>query len=95
MKRPVRQSDGLFHMDGKTFKELYGSRQQVWNGTAFKTAGCLTKKKLFFNKRGRIVSLKKYNTAKKEKRLEKHGYFAKKGKFGYTLKNTKSKKSKK
>ena len=40
MKRPVRQSDGLFHLNGKTFKELYGSRQQVWNGTAFKTAGC-------------------------------------------------------
>ena len=92
MKRPVRQSDGLFHLDGKTFKELYGSRQQVWNGTAFKTAGCLTKKHLLFNKRGRIVSLKKFNTAKKEKRLEQHGYFATKGKFGYTLRKTKKSK---
>ena len=35
------------------------------------------------NKNGRIVSRKKHETAKKEKRLEKYGYFAKKGKFGY------------
>jgi hypothetical protein len=34
------------------------------------------------NKHGRIVSKKKHETAKKEKRLEKHGYTAKKGKFG-------------
>ena len=34
------------------------------------------------NKNGRIVSKKKHVTAKKEKRLEQHGYFAKKGKFG-------------
>ena len=48
------------------------------------------------NKWGRIVSSKKHITAKKEKRLEKHGYFAKKGKFGYvkrkTRKNRKNKK---
>ena len=28
-------------------------------------------------------------TAKREKRLEKHGYFAKKGKFGYVKKTPK------
>jgi hypothetical protein len=38
------------------------------------------------NKWGRIVSLVKHRTAKKEKRLEKAGYFAKKGKFGYVKK---------
>jgi hypothetical protein len=32
------------------------------------------------------VSKKKHLTAKKEKRLEKHGYFAQKGKFGYVKK---------
>ena len=37
----------------------------------------------FYDKNGRIVSKKKHTTAKKEKCLEKHGYFAKKGKFGY------------
>jgi hypothetical protein len=39
------------------------------------------------NKWGRIVSADKHVTAKKERRLEKAGYFAKKGKFGYVKKN--------
>jgi hypothetical protein len=76
----------MYSVDGRKYKELFGSRQQVFNGTAYKTSGELTKKELFFNKNGRIVSLKKHRTAKKEKRLEKHGYFAEKGKFGYVKK---------
>ena len=83
MKRPVRQSDGTYHLENKKFKELFGSRQQVWNGTAYKTAGNLTKRQLFMNKWGRIVSDKKHKTAKKEMRLKKYGYTAKKGKFGF------------
>ena len=31
MKRPVKHSDGAYHLEGKTFKVLTGSRQQVWN----------------------------------------------------------------
>ena len=42
------------------------------------------------NKWDRIVSAKKHKTAKKEKRLEKYGYFAKKGKFGYVRRTVKS-----
>ena len=88
MKRPSRASDGHYHIDGKSYKELFGSRIQVWNGTAYKTLGNLTKKDLYFNsKTRRIVSAKKHKTAKKEKRLEKYGYFAQKGKFGYVKKN--------
>lgn len=90
MKRPVREStDGMFHLHGKLFKDLFGSRQQVWNGTVFKTSGNLVKKDLVMNKWGRIVSAKKHISAKKEKRLQKHGYFATKGKFGFTLRKTK------
>ena len=48
------------------------------------------RKDLFMNKLGRIVSKKKHMTAKLEKRLEKHGYFAQKGKFGYVKKTPKS-----
>jgi hypothetical protein len=48
------------------------------------------------NKHGRIVSAKKHATAKREKRLAKHGWTAKKGKFGAVrisdLKKTKSRK---
>lgn len=97
MKRPQRKPDGHYHVDGKKYKELSGSRIQVWNGTAYKTTGDLTRKNLKLNKWGRIVSVLKHNTAKKEKRLEKFGYFAKKGTFGYvrkTMKNSKSRKSK-
>lgn len=90
MKRPVRGSNGMYHLHGKNFKELFGSRQQVHNGTAYKTPGGLTRSHLMMNKWGRIVSAKKHRTAKKEKRLEKAGYFAKKGKFGY-IKKTPSK----
>jgi hypothetical protein len=69
------------------FKSRYekniGSRAQVWHGTCKKTSGGLTKSDLMMNKHGHIVSRAKHNTAKKEKRLLKHGYGTKKGKFGY------------
>lgn len=93
MKRPVRGSDGKYHINGVAYKELFGSRQQVHNKTAYKTPGGLTRKDLMMNKWGRIVSAKKHRTAKKEKRLEKAGYFAKKGKFGYVKKGAKTRKS--
>mgnify|MGYP006166092661 CR=1 FL=1 len=86
MKRPVRGNDGKYHLKSGVFDELFGSRTQVMNGTAYKTSGELKKKDLLMNKWGRIVSSKKHKTAKKEKRLEKHGFFAKKGKFGYVKK---------
>lgn len=75
----------------KKFSSLFGSRSQVMNGNAFKTSGNLTRKDLMYNKWGRIVSRKKHNTAKKEKRLEKAGFFAKKGKFGFVKKDKKGK----
>ncbi len=89
MKRPVRGEDGMYNMSGKNYKELFGSRTQVWNGTAYKTTGGLTRSDLVMNKWGRIVSEKKHKTAKKEKRLQKHGYFAKKGQFGYVKRTAK------
>lgn len=59
-----------------------GSRRQVWNGTAKKTSGGLTKSDLMMS-HGRIVSKSKHFSAKKEMRLVKYGYGSKKGKFGY------------
>ena len=58
-----------------------GSRAEVFHGTAKKTSGGLLKKNLKKNKRGRIVSKKMSNRAKKDKRLVKAGYKTKKGKF--------------
>jgi len=42
----------------KTLRAI-GSRRKVWNGTAQKTPGGLTKGDLMMNKYGRIVSRKK------------------------------------
>jgi hypothetical protein len=75
-------------------ERTFGSRAEVFHGTAKKTTGGLTKKDLMKNKHGEIVSRKKHLTAKREKRLEKHGYFAKKGVFGYVKKEARKSKSK-
>ena len=82
MKKHTKSSDGLYHIGKHTYPLLEGSRAQVWHGTAYQTSGDLNKKDLYQNKHGDIVSLKKHKTAKKEKRLLKHGYGTKKGKFG-------------
>jgi hypothetical protein len=59
-----------------------GSRVQVYHGTAHHTSGGLTRKDLFMNKRGRIVSRKASAAGKKAlKRLHAAGYKAKKGTF--------------
>ena len=89
VKRIQKHDDGSYHVNGKKFDLLEGSRAQVWHGTAYKTSGGLTKSHLMMNKHGRIVSGTKHRTAKKEKRLEKAGYFTKKGKFGAVKKTAK------
>lgn len=93
MARLKKGSDGKYHCGDVVAKKGIGTRAQVWHETACKTSGGLTKKDLHMNKNGRIVSRKKHMTAKREKRLEKHGYYAKKGKFGYVKKGEKTKRS--
>ena len=78
---------GMYHIKGKKFELLVGSRAQVWHETAYKTTGGLTRFDLMKNKHGRIVSMKKHKTAKREKRLEKAGYKTKKGVFGVAKKS--------
>jgi hypothetical protein len=82
MPKHTRSDDGLYHISGKTYKNLNGSRVQVYHKTAYHTTGGLKKCDLLLNKWGRIVSCKKHSAAKKEKRLQKLGFFATKGKFG-------------
>lgn len=100
VKKHMRSADKLYHIHGRTYEHLEGSRAQVWHQTAYKTSGGLEKHQLMQNKHGRIVSRKKHGTAKKEKRLEKAGYKTRKGKFGFVKSETKkakkgSRKSKK
>lgn len=59
-----------------------GTRALVMHGKAEQTSGGLKKKDLKYNKNGKIVSKKKSDLAKKEKRLEKAGYKTTKGVFG-------------
>jgi len=84
VNRHTKHDDGKYHISGKKYEILEGSRAQVWHETAFKTSGGLKKSDLMKNKHGRIVSKKKHTTAKREKRLEKAGYKTTKGKFGST-----------
>lgn len=90
-----KNADGKYHIKGKTFELLIGTRAQVWHGTAYKTSGGLRKMDLVQNDKGRIVSKSKYLTAKKENRLLKHGYGTQKGKFGAVRVEVKSRKSRK
>jgi hypothetical protein len=64
-----------------------GTRAKVWHGTAKRTSGGLKKNDLMINKHGRIVSKKKSESAKKDKRLEKAGFKPLKGKFGFVRTN--------
>lgn len=90
-----KNADGKYHIKGKTFELLIGTRAQVWHETAYKTSGGLRKMDLVQNDKGRIVSKSKYLTAKKENRLLKHGYGTEKGKFGAVRVAVKSKKIRK
>ena len=95
----MKAADGKYHIKGKTYENLEGSRAQVWHETAYKTPGNLCKCDLIMNKNGRIVSKKKHATAKRDNRLVKAGFLTKKGTFGFiksgSVKSKKSRKTKK
>jgi hypothetical protein len=86
------KKNGKYNIAGSNYEMLSGTRAQVWHGTAYKTSGGLTKKNLFQNKNGRIVSKAKHASAKRENRLIKNGYGTKKGHFGFVKLNGTSKK---
>lgn len=83
--------DGLYHIHGKTYKILSGSRAQVFHQNAFKTKAGLQINDLKKNSHGKIVSKKKSEKAKKEKRLWKLGYRYEPNKFGMVYKDVKKK----
>ena len=104
MKKHTKGADGKYHINGKKYDMLVGSRAQVWHGTAYKTSydrpkpkgDALTKANLKMNKHGRIVSLAKSKKGPQMlKRLHDKGYFTRKGKFGFVKKSVKGKTAKK
>ena len=82
------KEDGKYHINGKVYDKLIGKRAEVGHGKAYKTAGGLTLDDLVYIK-GRWKSKVKHETAKKELRLQKHGFYTEKGKFGYVKTPTK------
>ena len=92
MVRKIRKGkDGKYHIAGKKYDLLVGSRAQVMHGTAYKTSysgNALKKKHLKYNKSGKIVSKRMSLSAKRQKRLEKAGYFTRKGTWGWHRKKT-------
>lgn len=90
MKKHMKGAGGKYHIRGKTYKRLIGSRAEVMHGTAYKTAGNLTKDKLKYNKHHKIVSrAKSAKGAQMLKRLTDKGFYTRKGKFGYVKKDGK------
>jgi phage anti-repressor protein len=70
MKRPSKQKDGKYHIDNTKYDLLMGTREEVWDGVAYKTTGGLVKTNLIINHLGKIVSLNKSLYEKKSNRLE-------------------------
>ena len=81
-KKHMRAADGKYHVAGKVYDLLKGSRTQVKNGTAYQTKGLLKKAQIKMNKWGKYVSVKKSKTAKRENKLFKLGFRTRKGHFG-------------
>ena len=69
-KNMKKHKDGKYHINGKIFDKLYGSRQLVWDEVAYQTTGLLLKNDFMINKTGTIVSKKKSVSETNYKRFE-------------------------
>jgi hypothetical protein len=72
MKKPrkMKERDGLFHIDGNVYEKIEGTREEVWNGTSYQTAGKLKKCELLINHKGKIVSKAKSIDGKANNKLD-------------------------
>ena len=55
-KRRDRHEDGFFHIEGRLYPILEGTRNEVWEGKAYQTSGGLIKTDFVINQHGKIVS---------------------------------------
>jgi len=67
--RGVKQKNGLYYFNEEVFTQLDGTRQEVWDGTAYKTTGGLIKKDLIIGAKGTIVSKIKTASSTADNRL--------------------------
>jgi prophage antirepressor-like protein len=66
------KSDNKYHIEGKIYEKIRGTREEVWCGTAYQTTGELKKRDLEMNKHGRVVSKVKMITATMDNNFIKH-----------------------
>lgn len=66
----TKNKDGLYHIDGKVFEILRGTRADVWNGKAYQTTGGVPKSGLIINVTGKIVSKAKSVEGHKNNKFE-------------------------
>ena len=66
--------DKLYHIDGKTYKILTGTREEVYNSIAYRTTGLLIKSDLIIGGKNnnKIVSINKHIASKIDNRLNKN-----------------------
>ena len=82
VKRHTKHEDGKYHINGRKYDLLEGSRAQVWHRKAYRTSGGLTHADLKQNDDGRIVSRVKSRLGKSQKHLGSHLQPKGSGKFG-------------
>lgn len=51
-----KQKDNFYYINDQKYEKLIGTRQEVWDSIAYKTAGELTKQDFLINTKGEIVS---------------------------------------
>lgn len=63
-----RAKDGKYHINGLVYDKLFGTREEVWKGTAYRTEGLLIKDDLMIstsiNHNGKIISKAKHTLEK-------------------------------
>ena len=60
--------DKKYHINGRIYKELYGTREEVWNYDAYHTRGELTRDYFMVGREGKIVSKNKHASCKENMR---------------------------
>jgi hypothetical protein len=69
-KRVQKNENGKYEIGDKIYDILIGTREEVWNEQAYKTAGCLLKTDLMMNSKGLIISKKKFIQEKTNNKFE-------------------------
>lgn len=63
-----KAKDGKYHINGLVYDKLFGTREEVWKGTAYRTEGLLVKDDLMIstsiNHNGKIISKAKHTLEK-------------------------------